>query len=52
MSMIWIFGLGYLCSICIGLHAIDTLRRIATGHIADSDLLQVRESEEDLAVKP
>jgi TRAP-type C4-dicarboxylate transport system permease small subunit len=48
MSMIWIFGFGYVCSICIGLHAIDTLRRIATGRIAESDLLQVRESEEDL----
>ena len=48
MSMIWIFGLGYLCSVCIGLHALDTLRRIATGGIADAELLQVRESEEAL----
>jgi TRAP-type C4-dicarboxylate transport system permease small subunit len=48
MSMIWIFGLGYLCSVCIGVHALDTLRRIATGRIADRELLQVRESEEDL----
>ena len=48
MSMIWIFGLGYLCSVCIGLHALDTLQRIATGRIADHELLQVRESEEDL----
>jgi TRAP-type transport system small permease protein len=52
MSMIWIFGLGYLCSICIGVHAIDTLRRILTGGIADRDLLQVRESEEDLGGAP
>jgi TRAP-type C4-dicarboxylate transport system permease small subunit len=48
MSMIWIFGLGYLCSVCIAVHALDTLRRIATGRIADRELLQVRESEEDL----
>jgi TRAP-type C4-dicarboxylate transport system permease small subunit len=48
MSMIWIFGLGYLCSVCIGLHALDTLRRIAIGAIADNELLQVRESEEAL----
>ena len=47
LSMIWIFGLGYLCSACIGLHALDTLRRIAVGRVADRDLLQVRESEED-----
>ncbi len=48
MSMIWIFGLGYLCSVCIALHALDTLRRIATGAIADDELLQVRESEEEI----
>ena len=48
MSMIWIFGLGYLCSVCIGVHARShTLWRIATGRIADDELVQVRESEED-----
>jgi TRAP-type C4-dicarboxylate transport system permease small subunit len=47
-ELIWIFGLGYLRSACIGLHALDTLQRIATRRIADHELLQVRESEEDL----
>jgi TRAP-type transport system small permease protein len=46
MSMIRIVGLGYLCSVCIALHALDTLRHIATGAIADDELLQVRASEE------
>ena len=48
MSMIWIFGLGYLCSVCIGVLALHQLWRIATGRIADHELVQVRESEEPL----
>jgi TRAP-type C4-dicarboxylate transport system permease small subunit len=48
MSMIWIFGLGYLCSVCIGLHALGALWSVLTGRIADRDLLQVRENEQDL----
>ena len=47
MSMIWIFGLGYLCSVCIGAaRAATRCWRIATGSIADDELVQVRESEE------
>ena len=49
MSMIWIFGLGYLCSVCIGLHALDTAAGASPpARIADDELLQVRESEEAL----
>jgi TRAP-type transport system small permease protein len=48
MSMIWIFGMGYAVSLCIGLHALDTLWRIARGRIAGDELVQVRESEETL----
>ena len=46
MSMIWIFGMGYVLSLCIGLHALATLWRIARGRIAGDELVQVRESEE------
>jgi TRAP-type transport system small permease protein len=46
MSMIWIFGLGYVLSLCIGVHALATLWRIASGRIASHELVQVRESEE------
>ena len=48
LSMIWIFGLGYLCSICIGVLALHQLWRIAAGRVADDELIQVRESEEPL----
>ena len=46
MSMIWIFGMGYVLSLCIGVHALSTLWRIARGRIAGHELVQVRESEE------
>ena len=46
MSMIWIFGLGYLCSVCIGALALHKLWRIARGQLADDELVAVRESEE------
>ena len=46
MSMIWIFGLGYVLSVAIGAHALATLWRIATGRVEDHELVQVRESEE------
>ena len=48
LSMIWIFGLGYVCSVAIGLHALHQLWRIARGRVTDSELVQVRESEEKL----
>ena len=46
MSMIWLFGLGYVVSLCIGLQVLHMLWRIATGRIADGELVQVSESEE------
>jgi TRAP-type C4-dicarboxylate transport system permease small subunit len=46
MSMIWIFGVGYLTSVCIGLLALHKLWRIATGAITDRELIQISESEE------
>ena len=52
MSMIWIFGLGYVCSLCIGVQALDKLWRIGTGRIEDHELLRVRESEEQGGARP
>ena len=48
MSMIWIFGFGYVLGGCVGLHALATLWRIARGRIAGHELVQVCESEEAL----
>jgi TRAP-type C4-dicarboxylate transport system permease small subunit len=46
MSMIWIFGLGYVVGGCIALLALRELWRIVRGRITDDELVQVRESEE------
>jgi TRAP-type C4-dicarboxylate transport system permease small subunit len=50
MSLIWIFGLGYVCSLGIGIQALHRLWRIATGRITDGELVQVREDETPLNV--
>jgi TRAP-type C4-dicarboxylate transport system permease small subunit len=50
MSLIWIFGLGYVCSLGIGIQALHKLWRIATRRIADDELVQVREDETPLNV--
>jgi TRAP-type C4-dicarboxylate transport system permease small subunit len=46
MSMIWVFGLGYVCSVCIGIIAVNKLWRIATGRIADRELVTVHEGDQ------
>ena len=46
LSMIWVFGVAYLTSIAIALMALHTLWRIATGRIADHELIAISESEE------
>jgi TRAP-type C4-dicarboxylate transport system permease small subunit len=51
LSMIWVFGLGYVVSLCIGIQTLHMLWRIVTGRVADSELVQVSESE-DAAAKP
>ena len=46
MSMIWVFGVGYLTSIAMIVHALHKLWRIATGQISDDELIDIKESEE------
>jgi len=46
LSMIWVFGVGYLTSVCITVLAGHKLWRIATGRITDDELIEVSESEE------
>jgi TRAP-type C4-dicarboxylate transport system permease small subunit len=46
LSMIWVFGVGYLTSAAIGIHALHKLWRIASGRIADDELIEITESEE------
>jgi len=46
LSMIWVFGVGYLTAVAIGAQSLTTLARIASGRIADAELVMVTESEE------
>jgi hypothetical protein len=46
MSMIWVFGVGYLTSGAITVHALHRLWRIASGQIRDDELINISESEE------
>lgn len=46
LPMIWVFGLGYVCSFCIALSSLGRLWRVVTGHLAAAELVQVRNSEE------
>ena len=44
--MIWVFGVGYLTSAAMAVHALHKLWRIATGQITDDELIEISESEE------
>ena len=46
LSMIWIFGVGYLTSAAIAVHALHKLWRIASGQIRDDELIEISESED------
>ena len=46
LSMIWVFGVGYVTGAAIGVHALHTLWRLATGRIADRELIEVAERED------
>ncbi|KQP36251.1 TRAP transporter small permease [Pseudorhodoferax sp. Leaf274] len=48
LSMIWVFGVAYLTAGAIGIMALRTLWRIATGRITDDELVSISESEENL----
>ena len=45
LSMIWIYGAGYVVSIVMGLFNVVALYRLFTGQLAESDLVQVVDAE-------
>ena len=47
LPMIWVYGVGYLASGAMGLLILGNLVKLVTGRIADSDLIQVHDSEEE-----
>lgn len=45
ISMIWIFGIGYVVSVVMGLINLNVLYRLLTGQLREDELLQVQEAE-------
>ena len=46
ISMIWIYGIGYVVAIVMGLFNISVLYRLFTGQLSEDELVQVVESED------
>jgi TRAP-type transport system small permease protein len=46
ISMIWIYGIGYVVAVVMGLFNLQVLWRLVTGRIRDDELVQVVESED------
>jgi TRAP-type C4-dicarboxylate transport system permease small subunit len=45
ISMIWVYGIGYVVSVVMGAINLSVLFRLASGRLADEDLVQVVEAE-------
>lgn len=50
LSMIWVFGIGYITAVAIGLQSLHILWQIAQGTLDDRELISVTESEEQWPV--
>ena len=46
ISMIWVYGIGYVVAVVMGLFNLQVLWRLVTGRIAEDELVQVIESED------
>ncbi|MBP6404999.1 MAG: TRAP transporter small permease, partial [Ramlibacter sp.] len=46
ISMIWIYGIGYVVAVVMGLFNISVLYRLLTGRLREDELVQVVESED------
>ena len=51
LNMIWVYGIGYVTSVGIGLLIINKLWRLATNQLSDEELVQIRDSEEEFVVE-
>ena len=46
ISMIWVYGIGYVVSVVMATINLNKLWRLATGRVSDEELVQVMESED------
>lgn len=51
ISMIWVYGIGYVVAIVMGIFNVNKLWRLFTGRVSEEELVQVMESE-DVAPGP
>jgi TRAP-type C4-dicarboxylate transport system permease small subunit len=52
ISMIWVYGIGYVVAVVMGLFNITVLYRLLTGKLSEDELVQVVESEDVVHVAP
>ncbi len=52
IPMSWVYGVGYLTSLAMGLMIVGKLVQLAKGNFDESDLIQVQDSEEVVTVHP
>ena len=45
ISMIWVFGIGYIVAVVMGAINLNVLWRLVTGRLRDDELVQVIEAE-------
>jgi TRAP-type C4-dicarboxylate transport system permease small subunit len=46
ISMIWIYGIGYVVGVVMALFNLNVLWRLVTGQLSEDELVQVVESED------
>ena len=49
LPMSWVYGVGYIASVAMGLMIVAKLLRLARGEFQESDLIQITDSEENVA---
>ncbi|HZF80436.1 MAG TPA: TRAP transporter small permease, partial [Rubrivivax sp.] len=45
ISMIWVYGIGYIVAVVMGIMNLDVLWRLFTGRLREDELVQVTEAE-------
>lgn len=50
ISMIWVYGVGYVVAVVMGLFNLNVLWRLVTGKLTDAELVQVVDSEEQVVL--
>ena len=48
ISMIWVYGIGYVVAVVMGIFNIEKLWRLFRGRVTEQELIQVMESEEQV----